>query len=103
METALTPQQLEDSIENQTKIKKTLLPPPVIVEGPKSYDELYDTLFFNMPGAFQIKLMNNNNLKINVSSEHYYRILTKLLKDDRVQWHSYENKHSRSIRVIAKI
>jgi hypothetical protein len=41
-------------------------------------------LNFNMPGAFQIKLMNSNNIKINVSSEHYYRMLTKLLNDNRV-------------------
>jgi hypothetical protein len=72
------------------------------VQGRKNYDELYDMLNFNMPGAFQIKLMNSNNMKINVSSERYYKMLTKLLNDNGVAWPSYENKQSRPIRVIVK-
>jgi hypothetical protein len=48
----------------------------------------------------KITLLNNGINKINVSSDHAYRHLTKILKDNKISWHSYENKRDRDIRVM---
>lgn len=47
-------------------------------------------------------VLNNNQLKINVESDNHYRELTKLLNTKKVEWHSYENKQTRPIRVMVR-
>jgi hypothetical protein len=37
-----------------------------------------------------------------VSSDRAYRHLTQILKDNKISWHSYENKRDRDIRAMIK-
>lgn len=46
--------------------------------------------------------MNNNQLKINVNSETEYRELTKTMNETKQQWHTYENKQDRPIRIMVR-
>lgn len=51
---------------------------------------------------FEVKLLNNKQLKINVYSEDDYRMLTRSLNDAKLEWHSYENKAVRPSKVIVR-
>lgn len=51
---------------------------------------------------FKANLMNNNQLKINADSETDYRNITAFLNDTQREWHTYENKQTRPIRVMAR-
>jgi hypothetical protein len=52
---------------------------------------------------YQIKLMNNGIIKVNVSSDYTYRILINSLKTNHILWFSYENKQNRDIKVMIRI
>ena len=51
---------------------------------------------------FQIKIINNENIKIKVKNEERYRLLTKILLDKNISWYSYGNKPNRPIKVTDK-
>jgi hypothetical protein len=73
------------------------------VEGIKNYEALYEKLKYIMAEkAFQIKLMNGDNMKINVADEESYRRLTRMLLEETIPWHSYENKQNRPTKVMVK-
>jgi hypothetical protein len=86
-----------------TQPKQTHKPPPIMITGVISHEEM--TSFMNHAIGeenYQTKLLNNGVNKINVSSEHAYRVLTQTLKDNKILWHTYENKNDRDIRVMIK-
>lgn len=76
-------------------------PPPVILSNVTNYSVINKSLQDNSIN-FQAKLMNNQQLKINVVTETDYRNLTEYLNGSQQQWHSYENKHTRPIRVMVR-
>lgn len=80
---------------------KTQKPPPVIVSNIKDYKQLNDTLKVTNI-QFATTLMNNEQIKINVNTESEYRELTKHMNESKQEWHSYENKQTRPIRVMVK-
>lgn len=45
-------------------------------------------------------MMHNQHIKINVSLDEGYKTLTALINGADFQWHSYENKATRSIKVM---
>lgn len=82
--------------------KKERLPPPIIVENVKSYEDLYEKMVKQVPeSAFQVKFTNDTTAKINsVNSETYRGIINVL--EDNYNYHTYENKQTRPIRVMVK-
>jgi len=46
--------------------------------------------------------MKGGSIKINVADEEVYRMMTNILLEGRYAWHSYEDKHTRPIRVMAR-
>lgn len=77
-------------------------PPPIIVDGVAEYKQLYENVSSLSDKEFTIKLMNNKSFKINVSDGHDYAKVTKNFNAKGFQWHSYEDKETRPIRVMAK-
>ena len=47
-------------------------------------------------------MLNNCVNKINITNADDYRAVTKMLNNADISWYSYENKQSRSIRIIFK-
>jgi len=104
MDTSLTPPQNKETVQSEdtkNKGKKTPLPPPVVVDGIEKFNELYENLS-SIITEFQIKIINNENIKINVKDGDCYRLLTKMLLDQNMSWYSYENKQNRPVKVIAR-
>lgn len=76
-------------------------PPPVVVSNLDNYNGLNDSLKSRRI-KYSNNLMNNKQLKINVETENDYRELTKFMNDAHLEWHTYENKQTRPIRVMAR-
>lgn len=47
-------------------------------------------------------MLNNEQVKVNVEDPDEYKNLTKILSGSNYSWHTYENKQTRPIRVVAK-
>lgn len=80
---------------------KNKKPPPVVLGNVENYTEINKTLQANKLN-FRANLMNNNQLKINVDNELEYRNLTGYLNNTKIEWHTYENKQTRPIRVMVR-
>lgn len=76
-------------------------PPPVIVSNVNNYAELESEVKDKISN-FKTTMMNNNQIKFNVSTESDYRAITKLMNEKSAEWHTYENKQTRPIRVMAR-
>ena len=62
----------------------------------KDYDSLYEKIKTIISiDNFKTKLMNGNKVKINVENVKTYRELTEMLNEDKLSWHTYENKPTR--------
>lgn len=103
MNTSLTPPSNRNTPEKikTVPIKKDPLPPPIVVEGFTNYNQLYN-IISKETLDFKTKVINNETVKINVNTEEQYRKVINIIdKIEGIQWHSYENKQCRPIRVIA--
>jgi hypothetical protein len=83
--------------------KKETPPPPIIVDGIKSLESLHKSLKkVTSDEKFRIKLLSRETFKVNSVDSETYRNITKELINDGFNWHSYENKQVRPIRVMIK-
>jgi hypothetical protein len=108
MNTSPTPHQQQRGISKpqhtHTHTHTQKLPPPhIMVDGIKVYNEFYNKIPEHLPASkFNTKLMKGGSNKINVANEELYRMMTNILLEERYAWHSYEDKHTRPIRVMAR-
>jgi hypothetical protein len=59
-----------------------------MITGVTNHEELISLLNHAIGNEnHQTKLLNNGINKINVSSDHAYRHLTQILKDNKISWH----------------
>jgi len=70
------------TLQTQIKSKQTHKPPPVMITGVNNLEEL-TSFITNIIGDehYQIKLMNNDVIKVNVTNDYAYRLLTNSLKN----------------------
>lgn len=104
MNTTMSPppkQTIPTKKDNENPVKKEKAPPPVVVENIKNYDEFYNLLKEGNLDLFQIKVLADETIKINVPNGDLYRRLIDTLNKTNLPYHSYENKQNRSIKVIA--
>lgn len=98
-----SPPQKQDTKQEQKKINPAKIPkpPPVVLSQIKNYDTLQTELNKNK-FTFQATMMNNEQVKINVENAEQYKSLTRFLNENKYFWHSYENKQTRDIKVMAR-
>lgn len=82
--------------------QKSTRPPPIVINTNKSFNELHTSIKLVAKGDFTIKILNENIFKISTFSGEDYREITKSLNEKQADWHSYEDKQIRPIRVVAK-
>lgn len=103
LNTSFSPPLQGTSNSEKPKVKKTPLPPPIIVENIKDYQKFYDLLLANLPkDSFNTKMMKGDRVKVNSINEDAYRNMSKVLTQNNCLCHTYENKQDRPIRVMAK-
>lgn len=75
-------------------------PPPVIIKVKEGETPVMKSL----EGQFNYKAvrLNDQQIKVNVENEEDYRKLTYSLANQNCQYHSYENKQTRPIKVMAR-
>jgi hypothetical protein len=86
----------------QQKDKKIPATPPIMVDGIKVNYEFYKITKHVPASKFSTKLMKGGSIKVNVADGEVYRMLTKIPLEGKYAWHSYEDKHTTPIRVVAR-
>jgi len=76
-------------------------PPPVILSNVVEYPKV-NKILKEVQINYKVNMMNNHQLKINVEKEGEYRELTKIINEANLEWHTYENKLTRPIKVMAR-
>lgn len=102
-ETSPQPQQQQQQnrqLQNKTSTKIPKVP-PIVLSRIQDYDILQNQLKA-YKFTFKAVNMNNEQIKLNVDSEEEYRKLTEFLNQEKFLWHSYENKQTRNIKVMAR-
>lgn len=97
------PKATEKTPASQPTKKQMPAPPPMIIEGIKSYEDMYETIQNCVPlESFKIKLLGKDTIKVNVKDGDKYRDVSKMLCESSFVWHTYENKQIRPIKVMVK-
>ncbi|CAH1113877.1 unnamed protein product [Psylliodes chrysocephalus] len=100
MDTSLTPLQPQPQQQNNsTTIEKPVkikAPSPIIVENVQNLNKLH-SMVKQIPNS-QIKVINDNNVKINVPEGPEYRMLSGAFTEQEYTWYSYEDKQDRPIK-----
>lgn len=91
----------KNNTKGNTERPKSNNPPPVILSNMENYNVINGPLH-SRNIEYKTNLLNNNQLKINANSDNDYRELTKYLNEAKLEWHTYENKQTRPIRVMAR-
>lgn len=101
---AAKPEQKDPEIQNGDKKshKKERMPPPIMVHGISTFGELKNIILQITKEECKYQSLNNNIWKLNVISSEAYRKITDELTKRKIQWHSYEDKSSRPIKVMAR-
>ena len=85
-----------------TGLKKQPLPPPIMISGVDRFGELKKVIEKKTKKSCKFTSYNNNKWKINVDDSDTYREITEELTKTKFQWHSYENKATRPVKVVAR-
>lgn len=81
--------------------KKTQLALPIMISGVKTFSKLKSIA--QQAAKEDCKYTSYNNVwKLNVVEIDTYRAITDALNKKKVQWHSYKNKASKPIKVMAR-
>ena len=83
-------------------IKKSPVPPPIYVEHVTSISEI--TALLKQVGfkGKILSLSSKTSFKINSENESEYRKVTGWLNSNKYEWHTYQNKQSRPLKVMAR-
>lgn len=76
-------------------------PPPIIINVEKGLQPLTQALN-QQQVQYKSTRLNDHQLKVNVENGDHYRAAVKTLNDISYEYHSYENKQTRPIKVMAR-
>lgn len=78
-------------------------PPPIFVDKPGKISSLTNIVNTEIgPENYTTKIVDNNKVKINLEDGESYRKTVQILQKENLMFHTYENKQTRPIRVMAK-
>lgn len=104
-ETHWTLQERRRPTKNQEGKKQPLVkkPPPIYVEKPGKISNLTTLINLEVEAdSYTTKTVDKNKIKINLEDEASYRKTIQVLQREKLMFHTYENKQTRPIRVMAK-
>lgn len=79
-----------------------LRPPPIMVSNITDFQKFNEQLKNLAKKKFLIKILNKGAYKVSTFDSEDYRNITKSLNSNKQDWHSYENKQIRPIKVMIK-
>lgn len=86
--------------EKQTISKRA--PPPINITGVTDYNSLRRILKTTIATEFKVTSLRNDAWKIKINDAEGYRAVSQKLNNEKVQWHTYEDKSERPLRVVAR-
>ncbi|KAF7283918.1 hypothetical protein GWI33_022747 [Rhynchophorus ferrugineus] len=97
-----SPQQIKIKQNNeQNKEIRMLRPAPIIESNVTDFDFVYETLRSNYI-IFKATVLNNGQIKLNAECRTTFTKIINCLELLKLQWHSYEDKQTRDIKVMAR-
>jgi len=76
------------------------LPPPIIVRGVLDFIGFRDELVILIGSDNFFFKSSTNDLKIQTTKPEYYRVITHFLKENEVQYHTYQPREEKSFRIV---
>lgn len=77
-------------------------PPPINISGVSTYAELKEVIVKANLKNYKVIALNNNIWKVNTANPDDYRLLSSTLNEEKIQWHTYENKINRPNKVMVR-
>jgi len=77
-------------------------PPPIFVAGVHNIQPLHDLLIEIATDAFELKVLRENQVKIQPKSPDVYRTIIKALAEKHTEFHTYQPKADRSFRTVLR-
>lgn len=90
-----------EEVSNQAPLEKQKKPPPIFVSGVKYIKPLNDLLQEIAKNGYEIKVLGDEQVKIQSHIPETYNKIIKALDDKETQYHTYQPKNERSFRVVA--
>ena len=87
--------------ERKSTDTKARRPPPMVVSKVTEYPSLIGKLNASQK-KYTTKMINDSQVKINTENAEDYREISKILNENKLKWHTYENKQTRPIRVVVR-
>jgi len=102
-----TDENLNDNLDNidsdQSKIPITIkLPPPIFVKGVENFPDLCLALIELIGVDNFICKSTTDSLKIQTTNPDAYRVLVHFLKDEKAEFHTYQLKEDKPLRVVIR-
>jgi hypothetical protein len=89
--------------QTQTRTQPTPpKPPPIFVAGVHNIQPLHDLLIKIAVDAFELKVLQENQVKIQPKSPDAYRTIIKALAEKNTEFHTYQPKVDRSYRTVLR-
>ena len=89
--------------EEQTSTQQTTSqPPPIFVAGVQNIQPLKELLVTIAREEFELKVLQDNQVKIQHKSTDKYTTITKALAEKRTEFHSYQPKADQSFRTVLR-
>lgn len=93
---------IEEGNEPPKVVEKTPKPPPLFIAGVKSLKPLTDLLKAVAKEEYQIKILGNDEVKLQTKTITDYRLLVTELEKKNTEFHSYKAKQLRSFRTVLR-
>lgn len=84
------------------KDEKVPKPPPIFVAGVGNITPLMLLLEEIAKQEYELKVLRNDEVKIQPQTSEKYRIIVKALTDKNTEFHTYQTKEERSFRVVLR-
>ena len=81
---------------------KEKAPPPINIVGVTNYATVQSIMKSVTTKEYKVISLNNNVWKINTIDSESYRALAEKLRVEKIEFYTYEDKHNRSIKVMAR-
>lgn len=82
--------------------KKQIKPPPIYVQGVQVINTLITALNSTAKNMYELKVLQNNEIKIQSLDSNTYRLVVKMLNEKNTKYYTYKPKQSRGFRVILR-
>lgn len=92
----------QQQLDNDQENNQTPKPPPIFVSSVKYIVPLTTLLKEIVDDNFELKILRNDEVKVQAKNTESYSAIIKALKDKNTEFHTYKIKQDRSFRVVLK-